>query len=467
MNNHLLHRFFNPQSVAIVGATRNPFSNNFNLINNLVKLGYAGRIYAINPKEESIGGIKCYKSVNDIDDYIDLVAISVPARNVLEVVKGLDGKKVGGVVLISGGFSEIGGEGQKVQSEIAAILKQKGIRAIGPNALSPINSHANFTISFADVLKLPRGNVSFIFQSGMYEPRFNWMVSDFHLKISKLIDLGNKMDLTEVDALEYLVHDELTEAIFIHLEAVKGDGRRFFQLLKEAARIKPVVVLKGGRSEAGAKAALSHTGSLARANDVIFDTALKQAGVIRADTLDDFLYLAKAFGYLPLPTGNRIALATFPGGEAVLATDICSQQGLIMAKPGRNAYEKLKELFPAWEINLNPFDFGVVYTFHLLQNNHASFIEAMAEDENVDFIAVELPPNFFPVKAEDLCAPFTIAQEKGKPLAGWALAMLKFDGEITDYLEERSIPVFPSAAITIRCLGALNRYRMWRESLKP
>jgi len=465
MTENVLHRFFNPQSVAIVGATRNPISNNFNLVNNLVRLGYGGRIYPINPKEETINDIKCYKTVNDIDDYIDVVAISVPARNVLEVVRGLDGKKVGGVVLISGGFSEVGAEGGKVQAEIAAILKRQGIRAIGPNALSPINSHANFTISFTDVKKLPRGNVSLIFQSGMYEPRFNWIVSDFHLNIAKLIDLGNKMDLNEVDALEYLVHDQDTQVLMIHLEAIKGDGRRFFQLLKETARIKPVVVLKGGRTEAGAKAALSHTGSLARANDVIFDAALKQAGVIRAETLDDFLYLGKAFSYLPLPRGNHIALGTFPGGEAVLATDACSQHGLVMAKPGHGSYEKLKDTFPPWEINLNPFDFGVVYTFHTLQNNHQSYIDAMTEDENVDCMALECLPDFFPVGPQDLCTKFTVAAEKGKPLAFWALAMLKFDGEFTDYLEARSIPVFPSAAIAIRCMGALNRYRMWRESI--
>ena len=464
MNESVLHRFFNPRSVAIVGATRNPLSNNYNLVNNLIRLGYQGRIYPINPKEETINDIKCYKTVGEIDDFIDVVAISVPFRNVLDVVKGLDGKKVGGVVLTTGGFSEAGEEGKKVQAEIAEILKQQGIRAIGPNALSPINSHSNFTISFTDVQKLPRGNLSFIFQSGMYEPRFNWIVSDFHLNIAKLIDLGNKMDLNEVDALEYLVHDKDTEVLMIHLEAVKGDARRFLQLLKEATRLKPVVVLKGGRSEAGARAAMSHTGSLARANDVVFDAALKQAGVIRAETLDDFLYLAKAFSYLPLPRGNRIAVGTFPGGEAVLATDACSQHGLVMAKTGQGSYEKLKGAFPPWEINLNPYDFGVVYTFHTLQNNHEAYILAMAEDENVDLMALELPPPFFPIKPDFLCPKFTTAAEKGKPLALWALEMLKFNNEVTDYLEARRIPVFPSAAITVRCLGALNWYRTWRET---
>lgn len=462
MSKNILHRFFYPRSVAIVGATSNPTSNNFNMVKNLVSLGYQGRIYPINPKEESINNIKCYKTVDEIDDFIDLVVISVSVRNVLDVVKGLDGRKVGGVVVVTGGFSETGEKGQKLQAEIADILKQQGIRATGPNALSPINSRNGFAICFTEVKRLPPGNVSFIFQSGMYEPRFNWIVSDFHLKIAKLIDLGNKMDLTEVDALEYLMYDEDTEVLCIHLEAMKGGGRRFYQLLKEATKLKPVIILKGGRSEAGAKAAMSHTGSIARANDVVFDAAMKQAGVTRAETLDDFFYLAKAFSYLPLPRGNRIAVATFPGGEAVLTTDACSQYGLIMAKPGHKSYERLKGSFPPWEIGLNPYDLGVVYPFHPLQNHHEAFVQTMAEDENVDCLALELPSDLWPFKSTDSCSKFIIAAERGKPLALWALAMLKFNDEITDYLEEHRMPVFPSAAITIKCLSALYNYSMWR-----
>ncbi len=457
---HFLHRFFYPESVAVVGASLNPFTVNFQLINNLVNLGYRGRIYAVNPKGEDILGVKCYKSINDIEDYVDLMAISIPARNVLDVVNSLDRKKVGGVVLISGGFSEIGNEGRKVQDQISVLLKKKGIRAIGPNALSPVNSHINFAISFTQLLELPVGNVSFIFQSGMYEPRFNWLLSNFHLKISKLIDLGNKMDINEVDALEYLLYDDETKAIFIHLEAIRGGGRRFFELLKMASRKKPVIVLKGGRTEAGARTALSHTGSLISGDDRVFDIALKQSGAIKAETLDDFLYFAKAFGYLPLPSGNRVALATFPGGEAVLTTDICSQQGLVMSKPGGESYEKLKEIFPPWEISLNPFDFGVVYSFHTFKNNHGLFIQTMAEDDNVDCMAVQLPPDYYPVRAEDFCPPFLKALEYGKPLVMWPPDMLKLDGKIVHYLESHSIPVFPSSAIAVKCLAALNRYRL-------
>lgn len=464
MSKNVLDCFFNPRSVAIVGATSNPISNNFNMVRNLINLGYQGHIYPINPKEESINNIKCYKAIDEVDDFIDLVVISVSVRNVLDVIKSLNGQKVGGVAIVTGGFSETGEEGRKLQDEIATILKQQDIRAIGPNALSPINSRVGMAISFTEIKRLPPGNVSFIFQSGMYEPRFNWIVSDFHLGIAKLIDLGNKMDLTEVDMLEYLMHDEDTKVLCIHLEAVKGDGRKFFELLREAVKFKPVVVLKGGRTEAGAKAAMSHTGSIAMANNIVFDSAMNQAGVTRADTLDDFLYLAKAFSYLPLPRGNQIAVATYPGGEAVLTTDACSQYGLVMAKPGRESYDKLKSSFPPWEINLNPYDLGAISPFHPLQNHHEAYILAMTEDENVDCLALELPYDLWPFKSVDCCSKFSIAAERGKPLAMWQLAMLKFNDEITEYLEEHRIPVFPSAAITIKCLGALYQYRMWKKT---
>jgi len=465
MNGHVLHRFLYPESVAVIGATSNKLSINFHLVENLVNLGYKGKIHPVNPNQGEVLGIKTFKTFNDIGEYVDLVVISVAARNVLEIVKNLPGDKIGGMVLVTGGFSEIGAEGKKIQDEIARILKEKGIRAIGPNALSPINSANKFAVSFFTMAGLPPGNVSFIFQSGMYEPRFNWIMMDFHLGVAKLIDLGNKMDINEVDALEYLSQDPETKIICIHLESIKGGGHRFFKLLKQTTPRKPVIVLKGGRTEAGAKAAMSHTGSLVQGSDIVFDSALKQAGAIKADTLDDFLYLAKAFSYLPIPKGNRIAIATFPGGEAVLATDTVYQNGLVMAKPGQSSYDRLRKTFPAWEIALNPYDFGIIYTFSAFNNNHGAFIEAMADDDNVDCIAVQLPPPIFPIDPASFCTPFLAAPQKGKPLAIWPPHMLRFDTDVITWLEAHSIPVFPSAAIAIMCLAALNRYGTWLTSI--
>lgn len=459
MAQHFLHRFLFPESVAVIGATQNRFAVNYHLVENMVNLGYKGKIYPVNPRADEVLGVKAYKTFDEIGDYVDLVVISVAARFVPDIVRSLPGDKVGGLVLVTGGFSETGQEGRQAQEEIARVLKEKGIRAIGPNALSPINSENNLAVSFFTINALPKGKVSFIFQSGMYEPRFNWMLSDFHLGLAKLIDLGNKMDINETDALEYLADDPGTGIICLHLEAVRGGGRRFFEVLGRTCRKKPVIVLKGGRTEAGAKAAMSHTGSLVQGSDLVFQAAIKQAGAVRADTLDDFLYLAKVFSYLPVPGGNRIAIATFPGGEAVLATDSVYRNGLAMARPGVASHERLSKTFPAWEIALNPYDFGIIYTFSTFNNNHGDFIEAMAADENVDSIAVQLPPMGFPIDPEQFCPPFLAAARAGKPLAVWPPHMLRFDTNIIDWLEAHSIPVFPSADIAIRCLAALGRHR--------
>ncbi|MDD5399458.1 MAG: CoA-binding protein, partial [Dehalococcoidia bacterium] len=241
MQKHFLHRFLYPSSVAVIGASNNKFAVNYHLVENLVNMGYQGKIYPVNPNQDEVYGIKTFKSFDDIGEYVDLVVVSVAARNVLSIIRNLPGDKIGGVVVVTGGFSEIGAEGKRIQDEMAGMLRAKGIRAIGPNALSPINSSNKLVISFFTMTALPTGKVSFIFQSGMYEPRLNWMLSDFHLGLAKLIDLGNKMDISETDALEYLSEDPDTGVICLHLESIKGGGRRFYEILKQTTTKKPVI----------------------------------------------------------------------------------------------------------------------------------------------------------------------------------------------------------------------------------
>lgn len=457
---HFLDLFFNPRNIAIVGASRNPLAFNFNLVGNLVKLGFSGEIYPVNPNADEILGIKAYPSLKDIEGDIDLVVSAIPARLTLDITKECVEKKVKGVVLVSGGFSEIGEQGGRMQDEIAYLLKQNGIRAIGPNALSPINSLNNLVVSFHPVEKLRRGSLSFIFQSGMYEPRLNWILSDFHLGISKLIDLGNKMDINEVDALEYLAEDPDTKVIAIHLENVKGDGRKFMQLLKNTSRKKPIVVLKSGRTAAGAKAAASHTGSIVKESDAVFDAALRQAGVIRAQNLEDFFDFAKAFEFLSLPRNNRIVVATLPGGEGVIATDICQQDGLSMAKLSQITFDKVKAVFPPWEIPLNPFDLGVCLQFHQFNEVYDVFLESMLDDENVDCLAVQLPPTGSLFESEEFCKPFLLAKGSGKPIVVWWPVMNGSVQAAVEKLELNGVPVYPSAARAIKALSVVYKYKI-------
>lgn len=460
---HFLDSFFYPSSVAIVGASRSPLTLNYNLVSNLVKLGFRGEIYPVNPNADEILGRKAYASLKDIESEIDLVVSAVPARMTLGIVKQCAEKKVKGVVLVAGGFSEADERGRRAQDEIAHLLKQAGIRAIGPNALSPINSSNNLAVSFLPVERLTRGGVSFVFQSGLYDPRLNWILSDFHLGISKLIDLGNKMDINEVDALEYLAQDLDTKVIAMHLETLKGDGKKFIRLLENTSKVKPIVVLKSGRSIAGAKAAASHTGSIVRGSDAVFDAVLKQVGVLRAQTVEDFFDFAKAFGFLTPPSGNRIVVSSLAGGEGVIATDICQQDGFSMAKPNRRTFGKLKAFFPPWEIPLNPFDMGVCTQFHSTSEVYRVFLESMVGDENVDCLAVGLPPFFPSFGTDEALRPFLLGKEKGKPLVLWPHAMTESLHAVVEKLELNSVPVYPSAARAIRALSVVYKYKMIQE----
>ena len=464
---HFLDLFFNPKNVAIVGASRNKETVNYFLVSNLVNLGFPGKIYPVNPNTTEIMGLKAYPRVTSIEDDVELAVISVPARITLDIVRDCVAKKVKGLTIIAGGFSEIGTEGRKTQDEIRRLLQENGIRAIGPNALSPVNSANNFVIGFSPaVSRLPQGGLSFIFQSGLYQPRLNWLLNEFHLNIAKLVDLGNKMDINEVDALEYLAQDEDTTVIAMHLESIAGDVRRFMRIMQETTRQKPVIVLKSGLTTSGAKAASSHTAAIISSSDIVVDAALKQAGAIRVSGLDEFFDLAKAFEYLPLPRGNRVAIASFSGGEGVITTDCAQLNGLELAEMSKGTYDKLSQIFPPWPIPVNPFDTGVSGQFHNFTDVVSRFVEAVADDPGTDCAAVQIgaPSQIAPSSTgNQLLKPYTDLITKGKPVAVWGMDP-SVSNMLAKELEAHRIPVYPSAERAVRALGALWRYGVWRES---
>ncbi|MCX8176383.1 MAG: CoA-binding protein, partial [Candidatus Bathyarchaeota archaeon] len=215
---HPLDVFFYPRSVAIVGATRNPAKPSYYITENLVKLGFTGKIYPINPNASEILGLKCYPSLKDVPDEVDLVISLVPAPATLNVVKECAEKGVKGIVVIAGGFSEGGEVGRELEKKISEILRKTGMRLLGPNTLSPINPTNKLIVSFRGIKELKKGSLAFCFQSGMYEPKLGWIFNGIHIGVSKIIDVGNKLDINEVDVLEYLSNDDETSVIAFHVE---------------------------------------------------------------------------------------------------------------------------------------------------------------------------------------------------------------------------------------------------------
>jgi acyl-CoA synthetase (NDP forming) len=463
MSQHFLDYFFYPRSIAVIGASNNKYTLNFNLFNNLVKHKFSGRIYPVNPNSEYVRGIKAYDSISSIDDDIDLVVTSVPARRTLPVIKECIAKQVKAIVLVSGGFSEIGSEGRKIQDTISAVVKESGIRVIGPNTLSPVNCSNVLVISFHYIEKLLSSSVSFIFQSGMYDPRINWLFGEFRLGINKLIDLGNKMDINEVDALEYLSSDKETKVIAMHLETIRGDSKKFLQVIKEATRKKPVIVMKTGRTGAGARAAASHTGSIITENDDVFDMAMKQSGAIRVYSLQEFLDVAKAFDYLDFTSENRCAIGAMSGGECVLAADMCQKQGLHIAELDEKTQNRLKAIFPPWQIPTNPMDLGVCYQFHGLRKSHEIYLESIADETNVDCMLVQLGMIPLSQPVESMCSPFLKVRRSGKNIVLWVIGNRESNKTVIE-LESNRIPVYPSLERALRALSAISRYSRIKES---
>jgi len=464
MANHFLDIFFHPRSVAVVGATNNINTLNYNLLANLVNLNFPGKVYPVNQHTNNILGLRAYPSLKSIKDDIDLAVIAVPAAKMLEIIGDCAARKVKAVVLISGGFAETGEAGKAMQDEIRAVLRKHNIRAIGPNTLSPINTANNLAISFRPIEKLPTGRVSFIFQSGLYDPRLNWLTGEFNLFISKILDLGNKMDVNETDALEYLADDPETGVIAIHMENIAGDARKFMQILKRTCPVKPVIILKSARTPEGARAARSHSGSLVASSDAVFDTMLRQTGAIRANTLEELFDLAKTFEYLYPIKGNRVHIATGPAGEGVIATDLAALNGLSMAQLSPQTQTALRQIFPPWDINPNPFDIGASAQFNDSIRVLQVLMTAVAADPGVDCLALQARLDRYkdPDQFIDLASGII---RRGKPFALWMTVMPHGPNTIVHRLEAHRIPVFPTAERVIRALAALYKYgSRWENS---
>jgi acetyl coenzyme A synthetase (ADP forming)-like protein len=349
----LLGALFNPRSVAVIGASNSPGKIGHSVIDNLVASQFAGRIYPVNPKEDAICGLKCYRSVLDIPEAVDLAAIVVPAAAVKTVAEECGQKGVRFLVTITSGFREVGGEGPQRERELLEICRRHNMRMLGPNVLGLMDTHTPINLTFASGFPF-KGRIAFVSQSGaLLGAILDWSLAN-GLGFSKIVSLGNKADLTEADFIQDAAEDEYTKVILAYLEDVRG-GQRFVDVVRSVGRAKPIVVLKSGISQAGAQAASSHTGALA-GSDLAYETAFRQTGVLRARTMEELFSLAMAFATQPIPKGDRVAIITNSGGPGIVATDAVESCGLRMARFARESLDILRGSLPTEANIYNPVD---------------------------------------------------------------------------------------------------------------
>jgi acetyltransferase len=343
--------FFNPKSIAIIGASGTPGKVGYNVLNNIIKSNYNGTIYPINPKTEKILGIKAFHNVLEIPNEVDLAIFVIPGKYVNSVAEECGKKGVKGLVIISAGFKEIGGEGLQREEELVEIARKYNMRIIGPNCLGFIG--INYNGSFA--ANTPKnGHIAMISQSGAMLTGMMDYSMEQAFGFSCNISLGNKADLDEVDFIEYLAEDDNTKVILCYLESIEN-GEKFLKIVPKAARKKPIIILKSGISDAGARAASSHTGALA-GTDIAYDLAFKKSGVLRANTISDLFDYGEMILYQPIPKENSFAIITNAGGPGIVATDAFENDNVKLAQFSEKILHSLRDNLPSEAAIFNPVD---------------------------------------------------------------------------------------------------------------
>ncbi|MCX8163203.1 MAG: acetate--CoA ligase family protein [Candidatus Micrarchaeota archaeon] len=460
-----LKYIFEPKSVAIVGASANPTKIGHIILKNFVEGGFEGKIYPINLHEEKILGLRCYKKISLVPAKVDCAIISVPASQVYKVLKDAAKHKVPSAIVISGGFSEIGNK--KEEEKIKKLADKHNIALIGPNCMGVVNLEKKVDSVFLPKEKLARpapGSISIISQSGAIGGCLLDLSTYNNIAISKFVSYGNALCINETDLLDYFSADNSTKTIALYLEGLREDGRRFLSSLANLSCSKPVVILKAAKTSSGASAALSHTSSLA-GSEKIFSSAIKQAGALEANDIDELFDFVKMlnfeqkadfeFGKNPHFFGSKIAVLTNGGGNGVLAADAIEKNGLELAKFSQKTLHKLKEFLPPIINIKNPLDILGDATVE----RYKYCLEALAEDEQVDAIVCivlfqtpSLENSIISILQETknkIKKPFIVVSTGGE-----------FTREQQRQLAQNSIPIFSTPTTAIKALAMARIYNM-------
>jgi acetyltransferase len=471
-----LDAIFSPQSAAVVGASTAPGKVGHDIFVNILKGGYQGTLYPVNPRANAVASVKAYPTIIDIPDALDLAMIILPPEQAVGAVSDAIAKGVKGIVIVSAGFKEVGESGLAIERRIVSMCRQAGVRLVGPNCLGVINPLADVSLNASFSARMPKpGNVSFISQSGALCTAVLDFAADREFGFSKFISIGNKADVDEVDLLTYFHMDPDTEVIMIYVEELQR-GQQFIQTAKEITggdRPKPILVIKSGRTSAGAQAAASHTGSLA-GSEAVYDAIFAQSGIIRVDSINELFDFATAFAYKnenalgkmrrKVPHGNRVAIVTNAGGPGIVATDMTIVSGLNLARFTDETLESLKSHLPVTANVNNPVD----VIGDAAQDRYENALSAVIKDENVDGALVILTPQSMTNAMGTAEAVVRIARRSHKPILCCFMGLIDVSAGVK-FLQGSGVPVYRFPEDAAKALGALYRYSKWlnRQELAP
>ncbi|HEY6122895.1 MAG TPA: GNAT family N-acetyltransferase [Pyrinomonadaceae bacterium] len=458
-----LRLFFNPRSVAVIGASRDRGSIGGQIFNNLLKCGFKGTLYPVNVAAGVVQGVPAYTSVEAIPGCVDLAIIVVAAERVIDVATACGRKGVKALVVISAGFSETGATGQARQAELIRVCRAAGMRLIGPNCMGILNTDpaVQLDATFAAGAP-PPGRIGFSSQSGALGFAIIDHANALGLGLSTFVSVGNKADISGNDLLRYWETDERTEVILLYLESF-GNPKKFSKIARRVGRRKPIVVVKSGRSPAGARATSSHTGAMIASSDVTVNALFRQAGVIRTDTLEELFDVASLLSNQPLPTGRRVGIITNAGGPAILCADACEGRGLEVPALGDDSQSALRSFLPPGAAVANPVDLIASAT----AEQYRKAIRIVAGEPNIDAVIVIFTPPLV-TRIEDIAR--VIAEEakvlnRSKPVMAVFLCSSGAPKELRE--GERSVPGYRFPETAAIALARAARYYEWRNRPEP
>ncbi|MCD6519501.1 MAG: acetate--CoA ligase [Anaerolineae bacterium] len=455
----MLDMFFNPRSIAVVGASENPQKLGHAILANLIDSGFPGRLYPVNPKAEEILGLKCYRSVLDIPGALDLIVVVIPSKFVSSVLEEAGQKGVQGAIIISAGFREAGAEGAEREKQLLEIARRYGMRIVGPNCLGIIDTLVPMNASFAAGTP-SKGNIAFMSQSGaLCTAILDYALAE-NIGFSHFVSLGNKADVDEVSLLEAWRDDPDTDVIIAYIEGLR-DGAEFIRQARKTARQKPIVAVKSGRTASGSKAVSSHTGSLA-GSDAAYDAAFLQSGVLRADSVQELFDYSTAFAYQPLLQGNRIAIVTNAGGPGVMATDALERNGLVLAQLQPETEQVLAGALPPAANIHNPVD----VLGDARADRYEKALETVLHDPGVDGALIILTPQTSTEIVKTAEALVRVSKVSDKPITACWMGKKEVSAGI-EVLAQNHVPNYPFPERAVAALGAMYKYWLWKQQPEP